>query len=108
LTLQELEKNGYTVRVHHRRITEAQLRAAEEGHMRLKKDVPEVPLRKFEIREMQKPIATRGGYTKVEIFKGEEMVAEGEAWCNTIDNFNKRLGREIALGRALKALKEYA
>ena len=31
-----------------------------------------------------------------------QFVAEGSAWCSTKDNFNRRLGVQIACGRALK------
>lgn len=61
-------------------------------------------------------ILPRGGKTFVELFKKDNLkniqelikVGEGEAWCNKLlgpdgpDNYNKKLGRNIALGRALK------
>lgn len=49
----------------------------------------------------------RGGYTEVLILDKREgdLVARGEARCNPLDTYNKKLGREIALGRALKHLK---
>lgn len=50
-----------------------------------------------------------GGATYVRILKGEgepeRVVAEGQSECSDLDNFNKRLGLTIALGRALKAMK---
>lgn len=35
-----------------------------------------------------------------------DVVAEGVAWCGIHDQFNRRLGRTIALGRALKKMEE--
>lgn len=35
-----------------------------------------------------------------------EAIAIGRAVCNDRDNYNKAIGRQIALGRALKKLKE--
>lgn len=48
----------------------------------------------------------RGGRTIVRIFDADKnLLAEAEARCNSkLDQYNKRLGREIALGRALKKL----
>lgn len=48
----------------------------------------------------------RGGATFVRLIEGGEVVAEGEAWCSDKDNYNKRLGRTIAEGRARKRLKK--
>lgn len=46
---------------------------------------------------------TKGGVTLVEIFNvKEQKVAEGSAVCSKEDNYNKKLGMRIALGRALK------
>lgn len=46
----------------------------------------------------------RGGATFVKLIENGEVVAEGEAWCSDKDNYNKRLGRTIAEGRARKRL----
>lgn len=35
---------------------------------------------------------------------GEPDVAEGIALCSLADNYNRRIGRDIAVGRALKKL----
>jgi hypothetical protein len=60
-------------------------------------------------------VQPRGGSTTARIFKdvptedAEEfttvVVAHGHAYCNESDNYNKRIGRNIALGRALKRLR---
>jgi len=42
--------------------------------------------------------------TSVVILKEGDAVARGVAICSIKDNFNKKLGRSIAMGRAEKAL----
>lgn len=56
---------------------------------------------KVEIHHFREPYA----YTFVALYRpGEDVpVAEGDARCSTKDNFNRRLGVQIACGRALKA-----
>ena len=52
-------------------------------------------------------IIPTGGITRVEIFwpdKPEEVLATGVAFCSNRDNYNRKLGLTIAIGRALKAL----
>lgn len=51
-------------------------------------------------------IQPRGGRTMVEIYSVEEEapVAVGMARCSLKDNYNKKIGRDIATGRALKEL----
>ena len=50
----------------------------------------------------------KGGITRVEISNEElgDVYAEGTAQCRPDDNFNRAIGLQIALGRALKALSE--
>jgi hypothetical protein len=48
---------------------------------------------------------TKGGKTVVQVldrYDQEHIVAEGKAYCHPGDNYNRRLGVQIALGRALK------
>jgi len=45
-----------------------------------------------------------GGTTIAEVWDGDEIVAIGEAVCSDRDNYNKKIGRRISLGRALKQL----
>lgn len=42
--------------------------------------------------------------TSVVILKEGDAVARGVAICSIKDNFNKKLGRSIAMGRAIKAM----
>ena len=46
--------------------------------------------------------APTGGITTVEIFYDGKFVASGVAKCSVKDNYNKKLGVRIALGRAIK------
>lgn len=46
----------------------------------------------------------RGGRTEVEIVRDGSIVAFGATNCSTRDNYNKAVGLQIALGRALKEL----
>lgn len=71
--IKELEDQGYTVFVEHWRY------ADKEGNL-----------------------LPRGGATYVDIYWGSDPVGFGEAHCHKDDNYNKRLGLTIALGRAIK------
>lgn len=42
--------------------------------------------------------------TSVYIFDGDHCIATGSADCSPKDNFNRKMGRAIALGRAWKEL----
>lgn len=47
----------------------------------------------------------RGGLTIVHILdKDGNMLARGTARCSELDQYNKKIGRSIALGRALKKM----
>lgn len=48
----------------------------------------------------------RGGQTNIEIIDGisDKVVAKGCSICSEEDNYNKKLGLQIALGRALAHL----
>lgn len=72
MTVEELRKSGYKVRVHHHR------RSSVDG------------------------VNSRGGKTVVEVTTPDGKTLYGYARCSRKENFNKRLGVRIALGRALK------
>ena len=42
-----------------------------------------------------------GGGTLCEIFLGDALVAAGESYCSERDNFCRKIGRDIAFGRAV-------
>jgi len=78
VTVSELRKCGHKVRVHH--------------HRRL----PQAPFNN------QTAVAARGGKTVVEVTTPDGRTLIGIARCSKKENFNKKLGVRIALGRALK------
>jgi hypothetical protein len=51
-------------------------------------------------------LSGKGGQTRIDITTPEGITETGIAKCSQKDSFNRRLGNEIALGRALKALQE--
>lgn len=71
-TVKSLRQSGYKVRVNHQ-------------------------------RKMQgEELSPFGGLTRIEITTPEGKDLAGEAKCSTKDNYNKKIGVSIALGRALK------
>lgn len=44
----------------------------------------------------------KGGRTVVKILKDDEVVAEGTSFCSELDNYNRKIGRNISLGRAMR------
>jgi len=57
--------------------------------------------------ETEGGVSAKGGLTVVKVFDPEDnLVITAKAVCNPQDSFNKRIGRDISLGRALKAMEE--
>lgn len=82
--------NGYTAKVKHIRLQEILPR-----QFRLDGPPPRVVT------------APRGGCTVITVLDAEKnAVALGAAFCNPKENYNKRMGRRIAFGRAIKAARE--
>ena len=75
--VKELRQNGYRIFVNHHRLT--------------RPDNTVIP---------------QGGSTIVKILKGEEILSKGECRCSLNDNFNKKIGLSIALGRSLQSLEK--
>jgi len=76
----------------------------------MKKEVPEgLKVKYYHTRaygDDHFTILPRGGETEAVIFLGDEEIVRGVAVCNPIDNYRKSIGRDISLGRALKALED--
>lgn len=52
-------------------------------------------------------VSPKGGETEAKVYGPDDaVVAIGVATCHERDNFNRRIGRDIALGRALKRLEQ--
>ena len=83
-TIMQLRRSGYKVRVIHTRNLEK--------------------IQKIDGEYMV--ISSRGGKTRIEVRtpSGEEVV--GEAICSNEDNWNRKLGNSIALGRALQQITD--
>lgn len=83
--------DGYKVKYRHRRL------AAGSGHY-----IDELAHGSFPIAP-----AAKGGETEAKVYDPDDsVVAIGVATCHERDNFSRRIGRDIALGRALKRLAE--
>jgi len=78
MTVEELRNNGYKVRVHHHR---KMTRTLDGSSM---------------------VACARGGRTVIEVTTPDGTNLVGSSRCSRKENFNKRLGVKIALGRALK------
>jgi len=80
LTVHDLRKQGYRVTVIHNR------------HMSSPNYFGKTILK------------TKGGLTEVVIESNEQVMCRGHAVCSDKDDYNKKLGVRIALGRALKTM----
>lgn len=75
MTIEELRKAGYKIRVHHNR------KLCPDG------------------------INARGGKTVVEVTTPDDTTLIGMSRCSRKENFNKRMGVRIALGRAMSSVE---
>ena len=84
-TIKQLRQTGYKVRVLHTRNYDMKQRLGGE----------------------YRELSNFGGYTKIEVTTPDQSITvAGEAHCSTKDNFNRRVGNSIALGRALSKLNQ--
>lgn len=83
-TIKDLRRQGYKVRV---------------IHTRFQNIVPRLTGNSFEV-------SSRGGSTTIEITTPDKQhTVSGKSVCSIEDNFNRKVGNSIALGRALKQLE---
>lgn len=66
---------------------------------------------KQEASVLGREINPRGGLTIAQIVREDHegwrvVICDGEAYCSENDNYNRKIGREIAVGRALKVFNE--
>lgn len=55
-----------------------------------------------------KELSAKGGTTTIEVTTPNKQISVfGKSVCSLEDNFNRRVGNEIALGRALQQLPNY-
>ena len=92
--IDKLKKEGYRVYISHHRWY-----CNTYGVWSL---LPLREIRKLKEQNLYWPdcIDCRGGATVVEVCKDKEIL-RGEASCSDVDNFNRKRGVKIALGRAL-------
>ena len=113
MKVQELRTQGYRVFVKHSRFFKINHEIGSEGNKLRTFLQTTVPLTRSELSSFIASIPgivsteflPRGGRTDVEIYRGEELIGSGVANCSRNDAFNKKIGRAIALGRALENLK---
>lgn len=85
-TIKQLRQNKYKVRVMHSRLNECVKKIGGDYFQ----------------------IASRGGSTTIEVTTPDKQITvTGKSVCSLEDNFNRRVGNEIALGRALQQLPEH-
>jgi hypothetical protein len=52
-------------------------------------------------------LEAKGGFTRAKIIAPDEkVIIKSEAICSIEDNYNRKIGANIALGRLIKKLKE--
>lgn len=90
-TVKSLRQSNYKIRISHCR--NVNLKAKKNDDMSLTRLY----------KELNEPITAKGGKTIVELtFNGKN--ARGEALCSIGDGYNRKLGVQVALGRALNQL----
>jgi hypothetical protein len=114
LSVQSLRAAGYKVRVCHKRHFSI---FAEKDDVKVKIDVtPAMSFRElddglptlnalcmpYSIKPISFSVEPRGGLTLIEITTPDGTDLKGEALCSKRDNYDKKKGVKIALGRALK------
>ena len=85
LTVKELRNLGYKVRVRHNRAY----------------------CNKCNCGAIHPRILPTGGFTEVALYKGDKLLGNEKAVCHKKDNYNKKLGVRIALGRLLKYSEDF-
>lgn len=102
--IERLAKEGFTVDVRHGRLGRLHPALLERASG---EEPPMLNVETWTVQELRERFGwaphPRGGRTEVSITNTEtgEQVAFHIALCNPIDNYNKKLGVQIALGRAL-------
>lgn len=100
MTIEQARKEGFKVRVGHFRFPDKVLNLSIYKILNLfkKENVYEMAALDSQLLE---PFAARGGATTVEISKdGKDTF--GHAYCSLKDNYNRKVGAELALARALE------
>lgn len=86
MNVQELRNQGYKVKVFHNRLYNGYHKWQVGGHEYIQRNTPVDP-------------DSKGGSTEIVIDSPSGEHFHGVAICSKKDNFNKKLGVKIALGR---------
>lgn len=102
-SVHELRKNGYKIRVIHKRYYSSYGNLYTTGHVELltRRDADLLISDGIKIF-----ILPKGGFTKVEITTPDGRNLDGQSECSIKDSFNRKLGLKIALNRAMAAFSE--
>lgn len=87
MTIQQLRNNGYKVRVLHNRLYNGYHKWQVGGHEYIQRNAPVDP-------------DSKGGSTQVVIDSPSGEHFQGLAMCSKKENYNKKMGVRIALGRS--------
>lgn len=106
--IEELNKKGYKVEIEHRRFNNPRYIFIKKALQFPNTEYREIV--KLDLAQPQKlpkdeiPVP-KGGLTIARIIDGENLLVEGQALCHINDNFCRKIGANIALGRANKELQ---
>ncbi len=73
-------------------------------HFRFFKNFAQFPMAVYK-SEIKKGVSAKGGKTRIDVTTPEGKTVSGESICSIEDTFSRKLGNNIALGRALKKLQ---
>lgn len=94
MTVEELRKNGYKVRVGH-------LRKIADGIVISRNDFQNTVAADWFSIHWPDVVLPNGGKTVVEITAPNGKTVSGQARCHEKDNYNKRAGVRLAIDRAM-------
>jgi hypothetical protein len=100
--LQGLRQRGYKVKIRHKRAYKGfnKLMTRGEYEMLVKDQPTNLLVPSFAYRDL---VESKKGLTEVEITKPDGTVILERAECSQNENYDKRRGLKIALGRAMKS-----
>jgi hypothetical protein len=82
MTVKELRNSGFTVKVRHNRNYDQVIK----------------------LGGVIKQVSPLGGFTEVNVYQDGELQCSGVARCRTDENYNRKFGLRVALGRALNGV----
>lgn len=102
-TVDELRKSGFRVRCHHRRAYQSHM--TQDGYkLMTRREFEDVESGYPDRNTYQEEVLPFCGETVVELTAPSGKTYIQSARCNEMDNYNKRLGVRICLGRIFKEI----